>query len=94
MQASMALNAELRQEVFPFSKLGSDEANVFIFPGLSSGNIAYKMVQELGVSDAIGPVLMGFRKSVHVLQLGSSIREIVNMINIAAVDAQGKQGLF
>ncbi len=94
MQANMALNPELRQEVFPFSKLGSEEANVFIFPTLSSGNIAYKMVQELGVSDAIGPVLMGFRKSVHVLQLGSSIREIVNMINIAAVDAQGKQGLF
>ncbi|MFY0644112.1 MAG: NADP-dependent malic enzyme [Bacteroidia bacterium] len=94
MQASMALNAELRQEVFPFSKLGKEEANTFIFPGLSAGNIAYKMVQELGVADAIGPVLLGFRKSVHVLQLGSSIREIVNMINIAAVDAQGKQGLF
>ena len=94
MQANMALNAELRQEVFPFSKLGKEEANTFIFPGLSSGNIAYKMVQELGVSDAIGPILLGFRKSVHVLQLGSSIREIVNMINIAAVDAQSKQGLF
>lgn len=94
MQANMALDPELRQTVFPFCKLGDDAANVFIFPGLSSGNIAYKMVQELGVSDAIGPVLLGFRKSVHVLQLGSSIREIVNMINIAVVDAQSKQGLF
>lgn len=94
MQANMALDAELRQEVFPFCKLGDEPANVFIFPGLSAGNIAYKMVQELGVADAIGPVLLGFRKSVHVLQLGSSIREIVNMINIAVVDAQSKQGLF
>ena len=94
MQANMALNAELRQEVFPFCKLGDEPANTFIFPGLNSGNIAYKMVQELGVADAIGPILIGFRKSVHVLQLGSSIREIVNMINIAVVDAQSKQGLF
>ena len=94
MQANMALNAELRQEVFPFCKLGQEQANTFIFPNLSSGNISYKMVQELGVADAIGPVLLGFRKSVHVLQLGSSIREIVNMINIAVVDAQSKQGLF
>jgi malate dehydrogenase (oxaloacetate-decarboxylating)(NADP+) len=94
MQANMAMDAELRQEVFPFCKLGDEPANTFIFPGLESGNIAYKMVQELAVSDAVGPVLLGFRKSVHVLQLGSSIREIVNMINIAVVDAQGKQGLF
>lgn len=94
MQANMALNAELRQEVFPFSKLGDETANVFIFPNLSSGNISYKMVQELGVAEAIGPILLGFKKSVHVLQLGSSIREIVNMINIAVVDAQSKKNLF
>ncbi len=94
MQANTALDAELRQELFPFSKLGSENANVFIFPALSSGNIAYKMVQSLGISEAIGPVLLGFRKSVHVLQLGSSVREIVNMINLAVVDAQGKKGLF
>ena len=94
MQANMALDYELRQEVFPFCKLGNEPANCFIFPGLSAGNISYKMVQELGIADAIGPVLLGFRKSIHVLQLGSSVREIVNMINIAVVDAQSKQGLF
>ncbi|PCJ65193.1 MAG: NADP-dependent malic enzyme [Bacteroidetes bacterium] len=94
MQANVALDSELRQEVFPFCKLGDENANVFIFPGLSSSNIAYKMVQSLGVSDAIGPVLLGLKKSVHVLQLGSSVREIVNMVNIAVVDAQRKKGLF
>jgi malate dehydrogenase (oxaloacetate-decarboxylating)(NADP+) len=94
MQANTALDAELRQELFPFSKLGDENANVFIFPALSSGNIAYKMVQSLGISETIGPILLGFRKSVHVLQLGSSVREIVNMINLAVVDAQGKKGLF
>ena len=94
MQANTALDAELRQELFPFNKLGEENANVFIFPALSSGNLAYNMVQSLGVSEAIGPVLLGFRKSVHVLQLGSSVREIVNMINLAVVDAQGKKGLF
>ncbi len=93
MQANVALDTELRQDVFPFCKLGDEDANVFIFPGLSSGNIAYKLVHSLGTSDAIGPILLGFRKSVHVLQLGSSIREIVNMINIAVVDAQTKRGL-
>ena len=94
MQANTALDADLRQELYPFSKLGAENANVFIFPGLSSGNIAYKMVQSLGISEAVGPVLLGFKKSVHVLQLGSSIREIVNMINLAVVDAQSKKGLF
>ncbi|MEN8695750.1 MAG: NADP-dependent malic enzyme [Bacteroidia bacterium] len=94
MQANTALDAELRQELFPFSKLGDQNANVFIFPALSSGNIAYKMVQSLGITEAIGPVLLGFRKSVHVLQLGSSVREIVNMVNLAVVDAQSKKGLF
>ncbi len=94
MQANTALDAELRQELFPFCKLGDENANVFIFPALSSGNIAYKMVQSLGISEAIGPVLLGFKKSVHVLQLGSTVREIVNMINLAVVDAQGKKGLF
>ena len=94
MQANTALDGELRQELFPFSKLGDQNANVFIFPALSSGNIAYKMVQSLGITEAIGPVLLGFRKSVHVLQLGSSVREIVNMVNLAVVDAQSKKGLF
>ena len=93
MQANTAMDADLRQELFPFSKLGDENANVFIFPELDSGNIAYKMVQSLGISEAIGPVLLGFKKSVHVLQLGSSVREIVNMINLAVVDAQSKKGM-
>jgi malate dehydrogenase (oxaloacetate-decarboxylating)(NADP+) len=94
MQANIAMDPDLRQEVFPFCKLGAENANVFVFPGLSSGNIAYKMVQGLGIAEAIGPILLGVRKSVHVLQLGSSVREIVNMINLAVVDAQSKKGLF
>jgi malate dehydrogenase (oxaloacetate-decarboxylating)(NADP+) len=90
MQANFALDGELRAENYPFSKLGSDQANVFIFPNLSSGNIAYKLAQSLAGSESIGPVLMGFKKSVHVLQLGSSIREIVNMVALSVVDAQFK----
>jgi malate dehydrogenase (oxaloacetate-decarboxylating)(NADP+) len=90
MQANFALNSSLRQEVFPFTKLGDQDVNTFIFPNLAAGNIAYKFAQELGAAESIGPVLLGFKKSVHILQLGSSVREIVNMINIAAVDAQDK----
>lgn len=90
MQATFALDPELRNELFPFSKLGNTAANTFIFPNLTSGNIAYKFIQSLGVAEAIGPVLLGLKKSVHVLQMGSSVREIVNMINLAVVDAQNK----
>ncbi|MCB9251940.1 MAG: NADP-dependent malic enzyme [Flavobacteriales bacterium] len=90
IQANYALNKYMREEHFPFSKLGNKNVNCFIFPNLTSGNIVYKMVQELGGFEAIGPVLMGLNKSVHILQLGSSVREIVNMVNIAVVDAQSK----
>jgi malate dehydrogenase (oxaloacetate-decarboxylating)(NADP+) len=90
MQANMALNAELRDEQFPFSALADKRANTLIFPNLASGNIAYKLVQELGGAEAIGPILIGMKKPVHILQLGSSIREIVNMATIAVVDAQSK----
>jgi malate dehydrogenase (oxaloacetate-decarboxylating)(NADP+) len=68
--------------------LGKKQVNTFIFPNLAAGNICYKLMQELGGFEAIGPVLMGLNKSVHILQLGSSVREIVNMVNIAVVDAQ------
>ncbi|MDQ3190243.1 MAG: NADP-dependent malic enzyme [Bacteroidota bacterium] len=90
MQANMALNSELRDEQFPFSQLADSNANVLIFPNLVSGNIAYKLVQELGAAEAIGPILIGMKKPVHILQLGSSIREIVNMVTIAVVDAQSR----
>ncbi|HET6243216.1 MAG: NADP-dependent malic enzyme [Bacteroidetes bacterium] len=90
MQANMALNKELRNEQFPFSQLADRNANVLIFPNLVSGNIAYKLIQELGAAEAIGPILIGMKKPVHILQLGSSIREIVNMVTIAVVDAQSR----
>ena len=88
IQANTALNTELQQENYPFSELAKEGANTLIFPDLTSGNIAYKLLMELGGADAIGPILMGMNKPVHILQLGSSIRDIVNMVAIAVVDAQ------
>lgn len=91
VQANFAINNDLLKEQFPFSTLVDADVNTFIFPNLAAGNIAYKLLQELGGAEAIGPVLMGLKKPVHVLQLGSSVREIVNMITIAVVDAQNKK---
>ncbi|HEY8399872.1 MAG TPA: NADP-dependent malic enzyme [Cytophagaceae bacterium] len=88
MQANIALDTKLQKENYPFSALAEEGANTFIFPGLASGNIAYKLLQEIGGAEAIGPILMGMGKPVHILQLGSSVREIVNMVAIAVVDAQ------
>lgn len=88
MQANVALNAELQQKMYPFSQLASEGANTLIFPDLSSGNIAYKLMMELGGAEAIGPVLIGMNKPVHVLQQGSSVRDILNMVSIAVIDAQ------
>lgn len=91
LQANFALSKDLMKEKFPFSKLVNKKVNVLIFPSLSAGNIAYKLVQEMGELEAIGPVLLGLKKPVHILQLGSSVREIVNMATIAAVDAQTRK---
>jgi malate dehydrogenase (oxaloacetate-decarboxylating)(NADP+) len=91
IQANFATNNSLLKEQFPFSTLVDKDVNTFIFPNLASGNIAYKLMQELGGAEAIGPVLMGLNKPVHVLQLGSSVREIVNMVTIAVVDAQNRR---
>lgn len=91
VQANFAVNNNLLKEQFAFSTLVDKNVNTFIFPNLAAGNIAYKLMQELGGAEAIGPVLMGLNKPVHVLQLGSSVREIVNMITIAVVDAQNKK---
>ncbi|WP_205703480.1 NADP-dependent malic enzyme [Hymenobacter radiodurans] len=88
MQANTALNPQLLREHYPFSELAEQGANTLIFPNVVSGNIAYKVLQEIGGAEVIGPVLMGMRKPVHVLQLGASVREIVNMTAIAVVDAQ------
>ena len=78
------------RENYPFSDLVNEAPNVLIFPNLAAGNIAYHLLQEVGGSEAIGPILMGLRKPVHVLQLGSSVRQIVNMVAIAVVEANVK----
>ena len=91
IQGNFAVNSALRTSKFPFTKLGDQQTNTLIFPNLSSGNIAYKLIQEMGETEAIGPILLGMKKSVHVLQLGASVREIVNMATIAVVDAHQKQ---
>jgi malate dehydrogenase (oxaloacetate-decarboxylating)(NADP+) len=91
MQANFALNAELLKDNFPFSTLNGEAANTLIFPNLDSGNAAYKILQEIGGAEAVGPILVGMKKPVHILQLGSSVREIVNMVTIAVVDAQSKE---
>jgi malate dehydrogenase (oxaloacetate-decarboxylating)(NADP+) len=88
MQANYAFNSKLRKEKFPFSRLGELDVNTLVFPDLNSGNIAYKMMHALSDAEIIGPVLLGLRKSIHVLPLGSSVREIVNMAAIAVIDAQ------
>jgi malate dehydrogenase (oxaloacetate-decarboxylating)(NADP+) len=91
MQANFAFNTQLLADNFPFSELAKEGANTLIFPNLDAGNIAYKLIQEMGVAEVIGPVLLGMKKPVHILQLGSSVREIVNMVTIAVVDAQSKK---
>lgn len=92
MQANFALHRDLLRDNYPFSELVNGGANTLIFPNLAAGNIAYKLIQELGLADTIGPILLGLKRPVHILQLGSSVREIVNMVNIAVVDAQVKSG--
>ena len=92
IQSNMALNQKMLKENFPFSELCDHPVNTLIFPNLSAGNITYKLLQETGGAEAIGPVLLGLKKSAHILQLGSSVREIVNMVIIAVVDAQSKEG--
>ncbi|MFH0761729.1 MAG: NADP-dependent malic enzyme [Bacteroidota bacterium] len=88
MQANFALNKEIRMKKFPFSKLADHDVNTLIFPNLDSGNIAYKMVHELSGTEMIGPIVMGMNKPVHILQMESSVREIIYMAAIAAIDAQ------
>ncbi len=88
IQANVALDISIQKENYPFSQLADEGANTLIFPDLASGNIAYKLLMEIGGAEAIGPILLGMKKPVHILQLGSSIRDIVNMAAIAVVDAQ------
>ncbi len=90
MQASVAFNNEMMKENYPFCELVDRDVNILIFPNLAAGNIAYNLLKEIGAADAIGPILLGLKKPVHILQLGSSVRSIVNMALIAVVDAQIK----
>ncbi|MBX3240898.1 MAG: NADP-dependent malic enzyme [Chitinophagaceae bacterium] len=90
MQGILAFNKELLKENYPFSELVDMDVNTLIFPNLSAGNIAYNLLQEIGGFDTIGPILLGLDKPVHIMQLGSSVRTIVNMVLIAVVDAQQK----
>ena len=90
LQGILAFNKEILKENYPFTELVDGEVNTLIFPNLAAGNIAYNLLQEVGGADSIGPILLGLKKPVHVLQLGSSIRSIFNMVVIAVVDAQAK----
>jgi malate dehydrogenase (oxaloacetate-decarboxylating)(NADP+) len=90
MQASIALNNDILRENYPFSPLVGQEVNTLIFPNLAAGNVAYNLLKEVGGADAIGPILLGMKKPVHVLQLGSSVRNIYNMALVAVIDAQIK----
>lgn len=87
MQVSFALNKDLRDQKYPFSKLKGKNVNTLIFPNLSSANTAYKMLMEMGLTDSIGPIQMGLNKPVHILDVESSVRDIVNMTAVAVLDA-------
>jgi malate dehydrogenase (oxaloacetate-decarboxylating)(NADP+) len=88
IQSDFALNMELLKSKFPFSKLAGKKVNTLIFPNLESANITYKLLKELHKSESIGPIIMGLRKSVHIVQLGASVNEIVNMTAVAVIDVQ------
>ncbi|CAL1520626.1 NADP-dependent malic enzyme [Chitinophaga sp. MM2321] len=90
IQAAMAFNKEILKDNYPFTELMEEEVNTLIFPNLTAGNVAYNLLQEVAGFDAIGPILLGMKKPVHILQLGSTVRQIVNVVNIAVVDAQEK----
>ena len=91
VQANFAMNTEAFAEKFPFSDLANKQVNVLIFPNLESGNIAYKLMQELAGFETIGPILIGLKKTIHILQLGASVKEIVNITTLAVADAHIKQ---
>ncbi len=90
LQADFALNPEMLKGEFPFSKLVDKKVNVLLFPNLHSANISYKMMKELYGAESIGPIMLGMKKPAHILQLGASVDEIVNMTAVAVIDAQNK----
>ena len=93
MQGSLAFNKEILKDNYPFSTLVDKEVNVLIFPNLTAGNVAYNLLKEIADAETIGPILLGIKKPVHVLQLGSTVRNIVNMAYVAVLDAQQKCSL-
>ena len=92
LQADFALNPEMLAKEFPFSKLNGKKVNVLIFPNLDSANITYKLLKQLQGAESIGPIILGFKKPAHILQLDASVDEMVNMAAVAVVDAQQRQG--
>lgn len=90
MQVNIAFNNDLMKENYPFSAVVDRNVNTLIFPNLQAANIGYQLMHSLGQCEVIGPILLGMKRSVHILQLGSSVREIVNMVAIAVTDAQVK----
>ena len=91
IQADFALNPEMLAKEFPFSKLNGKKVNVLIFPNLESANITYKLLKQVNKAESIGPIILGLRKPVHVLQLGASVDEMVNMAALACLDAQQRE---
>ena len=91
LQADFALNPEMLAKEFPFSKLNGKKVNVLIFPNLDSANITYKLLKQLHGTESIGPIIMGFKKPAHILQLGASVDEMINMAAVAVVDAQQRE---
>ncbi|MBT8321454.1 MAG: NADP-dependent malic enzyme [Eudoraea sp.] len=91
IQTDFALNRELRNSQFPFSTLASKRVNTLIFPNLESANITYKLLKELHAANPIGPIMLGLKRAVHVLQLGASVPEMVNMAAVAVIDAQERE---
>jgi len=91
LQTDFALNSDMLRANFPFSKLANKKVNALIFPNLESANITYKLLKELNKAESIGPIMMGLRKPVHIIQFGASVDEIVNMTAVAVIDAQQKE---
>jgi malate dehydrogenase (oxaloacetate-decarboxylating)(NADP+) len=91
IQSDFALNKEMRKSRFPFSNLNGRKVNTLIFPNLDSANISYKIIKELDDAISIGPILIGLNRPVHILQLGASVEEIVNMAAISAIDSQTRK---
>jgi len=91
VQMDFALDMEMHKKNFPFSKLAGKKVNALIFPSLEAANSNYKLLKVINDAESIGPILLGMRKAVHVIQLGASVEEIVNMAAVAIVDAQQKE---